>query len=286
VNVTAADKVELLSYSLDRTSLHPGETAHLTLSMRSPVTLTSYVMPFVLLGDRQYRGTTDSRSIPPWRPGEVIVERYDVTIPFGAPPGELPVRLGVHDTSQGRDLMLSSGSTTVPIGKLAIEATHGIAPPQSVLDSALANFNSEIVLTSATTRVGAQSAHSPWQRPLVARPGQDIEIWLDWRALKRVETSYKVFVHLIQNDQLAAPPADYYTPLGGAFPTQLWIPVWIEGQAVSDPYRLTIPHTLPPGDYAVEIGLYELTSTRRAPLFDRTGNLAGDRVILGPVTLR
>jgi hypothetical protein len=124
-----------------------------------------------------------------------------------------------------------------------------------------------------------------WAQPLAARPGQDVELWLDWRALKQPAASYKVFVHLIQNDQLAAPAADYYTPLGGAFPTHLWIPVWVEGQSVSDPNRLTLPPTLPPGNYALEIGLYELESTRRAPLFDRAGNLAGDRVILGPVTV-
>jgi hypothetical protein len=238
------------------------------------------------VGDREYRWTTDSRSIPPWRPGEIIVERYDIMTSLGTPPGELPVRLGVHDPSQGRDLALSTGGTTLLIGTLTIEPARGLVPPQTVLDSALANFNSEIVLIGATARVGSQSVHTPWARPLVVRPGHDIEIWLDWRALKQVETSYKVFVHLIQNDQLAAPPADYYTPLGGAFPTYLWIPVWVEGQSVSDPYRLTIPSTLPPGDYAIEIGLYELTSARRAPLFDRAGSLAGDRVILGLVNVQ
>jgi len=287
LNVRAENQVELLSYSLDRSSLHAGEAAHLTLAMRASVTPTDYLMPFVLVGNRQYRWTTDSRALSPtWRPDEVIAERYELMIPFGTLPGEFPLRLGVCNLSQGRDLMLSSGETTVPLGALTVEHAQGITPPQTVLDSALANFNSEIALMGATGRIGWQSVRAPWRQPLIARPGQDIELWLDWRALKQVETSYKVFVHLIRNDQLAAPPADYYTPLGGAFPMQLWIPVWVEGQAVSDPYRLTIPSELSPGDYAIEIGLYDLVSTRRAPLFDRAGNLAGDRVILGPVSVR
>jgi len=286
LKVSAEGKIELLSYSLEPATLYPGDTARLTLSMRAPLTLTHYVMPFALVGDRTYRWTTDSRAIPPWRPGEVIVERYDVTIPFGTPPGGFPVRLGVTDSAQGRDLTLESGSATVPIGTLAVEPASGITPPQAVLDSALANFNSEIALMGVTARVGNQTARNLWTQPLMARAGQDIELWLDWRALKQPAASYKVFVHLIQNDQLAAPPADYYTPLGGAFPTHLWIPVWVEGQSVSDPNRLTLPPTLLPGNYAIEIGLYELESTRRAPLFDYAGNLAGDRVILGPVTVR
>jgi Protein O-mannosyl-transferase TMEM260-like len=291
LNISAENKVELLSYSLDQTRLRPGDTAHLTLAMRAPVTLTNYLMPFALVGNRQYRWTTDSRSLPPWRLGEIIVERYDVTIPFGTPPGEFPVQLGVTDPSQGRDLALSPGGTMISLGALRVEPARspslggGITPLQSVLEAALANF-SEIALVGGTARVGPLSAHAIWKRPLVARPGQDIEIWLDWRALKQTRTSYKVFVHLIQDDQLAAPPADYYTPLGGAFPTHLWIPVWVEGQAVSDPYRLTIPATLTPGEYAVEIGLYDLVSTRRAPCFDHAGSLAGDRVILGPISVR
>jgi hypothetical protein len=286
LNISAENKVELLSYSLDQTRLRPGDTVHLTLAMRAPVTLTNYLMPFALVGNRSYRWTTDSRSLPPWRPGEIIVERYDVTIPFGTPPGEFPMRLGVSDPSQGRDLALSSGGTTVSLGTLTVKPAQGITPPQSVLDTALANFNSEIALMDGTARVGSQSSRAIWKQPLIAHPGQEIEIWLDWRALKQTRTSYKVFVHLIQDDHLAAPPADYYTPLGGAFPTHLWIPVWVEGQAVSDPHRLTIPATLPPGEYAVEIGLYDLVSTRRAPIFDRAGSLAGDRVILGPISVR
>jgi hypothetical protein len=286
LNISAENKIEFLSYSLDPTRLRPGDTAHLTLAMRAPVTLTHYVMPFARVGDRQYRWTTDSRSIPPWRPGEVIVERYDVMMPFGTPPGEYPVQLGVADPSRGRDLALSSGGALVSLGKLTVEPARGIVPSRAVLDSALANFNSEIALMGGMARVGSQSARAIWTQPLVARPGQDVEIWLDWRALKQTETSYKVFVHLIQNDQLAAPPADYYTPLGGAFPTALWIPVWVEGQAVSDPHRLTLPSTLAPGEYALEIGLYDLFSKRRAFLFDRAGSLAGDRVILGPISVR
>jgi len=286
LNISAENKIEFLSYSLDPTRLRPGDTAHLTLAMRAPVTLTNYVMPFALVGDRQYRWTTDSRSIPPWRPGEVIVERYDVMMPFGTPPGEYSVQLGVSDPLQGRDLALSSGGALVSLGKLTVEPARGIVPSRAVLNSARANFNSEIALMGGMARVGSRSARAIWTQPLVARPGQDVEIWLDWRALKQTETSYKVFVHLIQNDQLAAPPADYYTPLGGAFPTALWIPVWVEGQAVSDPHRMTLPSTLAPGEYAIEIGLYDLFSKRRAPLFDHAGSLAGDRVILGPISVR
>ena len=102
---------------------------------------------------------------------------------------------------------------------------------------------------------------------------------MTWDVQQQVAESYTVFVHLIDgNNQLIA--QQDYTPLGGAFPTQLWIPKWIAGQSVSDPYQLNVPATLPPGEYYIEAGLYGMTSTRRVPILSPSGGLAGDRVIL------
>jgi hypothetical protein len=74
-----------------------------------------------------------------------------------------------------------------------------------------------------------------------------------------------------------------YTPLGGAFPTHLWIPKWLPGQRVLDPYRMELPPDLPPGTYQIEVGLYEMVSRRRLHISDTNGNLVGDRYILGQV---
>jgi hypothetical protein len=74
--------------------------------------------------------------------------------------------------------------------------------------------------------------------------------------------------------------------MGGAFPTFLWIPRWIEGQTVADPYQLTLPPEVPPGDYWIEVGMYHMTSLRRVQHFDPAGNLAGDRYIMGPVRVQ
>lgn len=142
---------------------------------------------------------------------------------------------------------------------------------------ALADFNGQIALLSATangTRTGASELAT-----ITVKPGGSIGVWLNWQAQQQVAESYTVFVHLIDgNNQLIA--QEDYTPMGGAFPTQLWIPRWIAGQSVNDPYQLKVPDTLPPGEYFIEAGLYGMTSTRRVPLLDRGGGLAGDRAIL------
>ncbi len=291
LDLVADDVIRLLGYELDRERVPVGETVYLTLAMRTDRRLKDYYLPFVLLGDRAYRWTTDSRlNTPWWEPGEVVVERFEITIPFGVPPGRYPLRLGMHNLSRGEDVVLteregedSGGEMMIELGTLEVAPARGVTPSREVLARALGNFDSKIALVGARVRAGGQRREAPWREPLRLRAGQTLHVTLGWRALQPVLESYTVFVHLIGPDGQVWAQQDY-TPMGGAFPTFLWIPKWIEGQQVADPsYRLRVPDEAPAGDYYLEVGLYGMTTVRRLPLFDRQGNLAGDRVVLGPV---
>jgi len=282
LDLWAGDAIHLLGWDLDRHSLRVGETAYLTLYMSAPRALDDFYMPYLRLGERLYRWTTDSRlNTPWWEPGEVVVERYAITVPFGTPPGDYPLALGISNISQGQDLPLADDEPTVALPPLRVERAE-IAPPAGALESALANVNSRIVLSGASASARGRTVRAPWAEPLLARPGDKVQVWLDWRALTSVDQPYTVFVHLING--AGQPLAQHdYTPMGGAFPTFLWIPRWIEGQTISDPYTLVVPPHAPPGDYLIETGMYGMTSLRRACHFDASGNLAGDRAILGAV---
>ncbi|HUM70269.1 MAG TPA: hypothetical protein PLK31_15665, partial [Chloroflexota bacterium] len=109
-------------------------------------------------------------------------------------------------------------------------------------------------------------------------------IILKWESLAKAEESYTVFVHLIDGANVPHVALDY-TPLGGATPTHLWIPKWLPGQQMLDPYRLVIPPDLPPGNYWIEVGLYEMVNGRRLHISDTDGNLNGDRYILGQLVV-
>ena len=117
------------------------------------------------------------------------------------------------------------------------------------------------------------------------KPGETIEVWLNWLAQQQVDESYTIFVHLIDGSNRLIAQRDY-TPMGGAFPTQLWIPKWIAGQSVNDPYQIKVPDDLPPGEYFIETGMYGMTSQRRVPIIGRDGSLAGDRAILFKVKVQ
>ena len=57
---------------------------------------------------------------------------------------------------------------------------------------------------------------------------------------------------------------------------------WRPGQLIVDRYALLIPADTPPGDYALEIGLYDLPTNTRLTL-DQPG--APDHLILGTIRL-
>jgi len=263
--------------------IRAGEPLALTLYQSVSEPMEGIWMPYAQLGPVEARWTTDSRLLTPqWLPGEVVVERYELPVPFTLPPGEYPLRLGYADLSGGRAaLHLSTGGTTVELATVTV-LPNPAAPPAGVLERALANLDNQVALMGARARAGWQVREATWETPLVVRAGQPLHLTLTWRALVSPHESVTVFIHLI--DGAGRPVTGHdYTPLGGSCPTYLWFPKWLPGQTLDDPYRLIIPAGLPPGDYWLEVGMYGMTSLRRLPVVDLAGNLAGDRVILGPV---
>jgi hypothetical protein len=283
LDVWADGRIHILGYDLSAENVRAGEYLELTLYQSVPEVLEGIWMPYAQLGLVEARWTTDSRLLTPqWLPDEVVVERYEVRVPFGMQPGSYPLRLGYADLSSGRAaLELSNGEPVVDLASITV-LPNPQAPPPRVLERTLANLDNQIALVRARGRAGWQVQSGLWNDPLVVRPGDVLHLTLTWQALASPRESYTIFIHLI--DGFGRPVTGHdYTPLGGACPTFLWFPKWLPGQTFADPYRLVIPDSLSPGDYWLEVGMYGMTSLRRLPVVDLSGSLAGDRVILGPV---
>ena len=131
----ADGRVHLLGYDLQRNTLAAGEHLELTLyqSVRAP--LDAIWMPYVQLGPLQMRWTTDSRLLTPqWLPGETIVERYEVPVPFNLAPGEYPLRLGYADLSAGRAVLpFSDGAAGVELATITVLPRRQ-PPPERMLE--------------------------------------------------------------------------------------------------------------------------------------------------------
>ena len=283
LNVWADGRVQILGYDLLTDTIRAGESLELTLYQSTPEAMEGIWMPYARLGPIEARWTTDSRLLTlQWLPGEVVVERYELPVPFNLPSGRYPLSLGYADLSGGRsELGLSTGESTVELTTIAVLPNPNV-PPAPLLEQALANLDNQVALIGALARADWQVRGANWEQPVVVRAGHVLHLTLTWRALASPRESHTVFIHLIDGSGRPVTGHDY-TPLGGACPTYLWFPKWLPGQILTDPYRLVVPVDLPPGDYRLEVGMYGMTSLRRLPVVDLTGNLAGDRVILGPV---
>lgn len=283
LDVWADSTVHILGYDLADTTVRAGDPLVVLLYQSAAEAMDGIWMPRAQLGPVEARWTTDSRLLTnQWLPGEVVVERYELPVPFTLPPGDYPLRLGYADLTGGRsEVPLSGSGTMVELATITVLPNRD-APPAPVLERALANLDNQVALMAARARAGWQTRRAPWQEPLVVRAGHPLHLTLTWRALAPPRDSATVFIHLLDGSGRYVTGHDY-TPLGGACPTYLWFPKWLPGQVLADPYRLVVPSDLPPGDYWLEVGMYGMTSLRRFPVVDLAGNLAGDRVILGPV---
>ncbi len=86
-----------------------------------------------------------------------------------------------------------------------------------------------------------------------------VPITLTWAAAQPAPVDYQVFAHLVhpQTGEIVA-QADG-APLAGWYPTS-W---WDVGEMVRDTHTFTLPTDLPPGNYRLVVGLYDLTSGAR-----------------------
>jgi hypothetical protein len=114
-------------------------------------------------------------------------------------------------------------------------------------------------------------------------PGDELVVTLYWQVRGGMTESYTVFVHLLDHEEAVWGQRDSL-PGGGLWPTTGWVP----GEVLADPYAFGVPSDAPPGEYQLEIGMYEPTSGVRRPVTDAHGRaVAYDRVLLDElITIR
>jgi len=91
--------------------------------------------------------------------------------------------------------------------------------------------------------------------------GQTLHLTLYWSTAQPITASYTVFVHLLAPDGFNVLGADSL-PAGGRRPTDQWA----LNTDVIDAHPIGLPADLPPGEYQLEVGLYQLASGQRLPI--------------------
>lgn len=228
-----------LGYGLDRTALKAGDTLAFTGDWRADETPGRDYAARLQLLDAEGRAVfavdlapVDGYTTSRWLAGDQWRGQHRVVIPADLPDGVYRLAVSVAGLPGLH-----------PLGVLPVEAPERVFAPPSFETTGGAQF----------AGVGELAGYS------LRRDGRTLTLTLVWRASATPPRGYTVFVHL--GDAARVWAQSDSVPAGGARPTT----GWLAGEYVTDAHTLTLPDDLPPGDYALFVGLYDpLTSERVA----------------------
>jgi len=110
------------------------------------------------------------------------------------------------------------------------------------------------------------------------RSGEEIGLTLYWQALAPADRPYKVFTHLIGEENTIWGQHDSQ-PVGGTYPPNLWA----GGEVVADSHRLLVAADAPAGIYRLEVGMYYEPTGERLPAYIDGERAEEDRILLGEI---
>lgn len=259
--------ITLRQLHLDRTSAEPGDRLWLKLLWQAgEFNLDDISLAFDLVdaGGRRFRvgsSVTPSRqfNLSMWAPGDVVLGQYWLDVPAEAAPGPAALQLHlVHTGPYAYDEIF-------PLTSLEILPTERRFSLPDNLDLPLAfDFSGQVSLAGLDCPGNNCSA-------LAAAPGDTVEMIMYWQATAGLLLNYTVFTHLLDSSENVVINADHSPPK----PSRGWVP----GEIIADPVTLSIPAGLPPGDYRLEVGLYDAAD----PAFTRLPLAEGETRAVLPV---
>jgi hypothetical protein len=264
--IQVGDSLDLIGWDLDRVEAQPGDRLLLTLIWSVESQPQGDYRVRVLVTDEAGQ-TLDAGTFPPtnvwhptnvWLPGQAWRGQMTIRMPIHAQPGEARLSVQLVDVG-GEALGPAAELTRVEI----LPTTRVFTPPQPQAFRQT-DFGDQILL------LGADLAPNP------TAPGANLRVILYWQALAEMDIPYTVFVHLLGVDgQVVA--GDDGMPVSGTRPTTGWVP----GEFITDTHEVSVPLELPPGEYVIEVGLYDAgaPSMPRLPVLGEEGQVETDRVI-------
>jgi hypothetical protein len=168
-----------------------------------------------------------------WRPGERLRGQHLLRLPAGLDSGEYQFILN-----------------GIALGRLTIQAPDRLFEQPEIETFINVPFSNSDG-TPLATLIGATQSSS-------LSPHSSLT--LVWRADAELPISYRVFVHLVdENSRIIAQsdgePAEWARPTTG----------WAAGEYILDRHSLTLPDPLPDGPLTYRVGLYDPATGRRLP---------------------
>ena len=150
------------------------------------------------------------------------------------------------------DPLAEGGAYTVTVGLL--NPVTGVKAGEALVVGQVKVQAVERVFESPEMEVESAAVFGALLRLLgydLRREDDQAIVTLHWQALRRMDTSYKIFVHLVDSATGTIVAQDDAVPRRWAYPTT-W---WQEGEVVSDEMPLSLEN-VPAGRYQVAMGVY------------------------------
>jgi hypothetical protein len=239
--ITAVPQLSLVGWTVPDVVWRPGQYAQLDLLWHgNQVTLDERVVVDLVLKDETGKesaqlGVIVGDSVYPLttRPETAVVRDK---VQWRLPP-DLETNLYT--------VWLTSGEQEIELGQWQIDApTRTFEQP-------------EVDITSDFEVWFAHLVGYSWSETAVS-PGESVELELVWQADGEQTTSYRVFVHLLDDSgnlvtQSDAIPDRWTRPTTG----------WMVGEYIRDSHTLSLPSNLTSGDYTLLVGFYDTVTSER-----------------------
>jgi hypothetical protein len=247
LGLVVQDELSLVGYSLDTDRVTAGGSVWLTLYWQALTDVSrDYVIGMQLLdatgAEVAYllgRPVRSSYSTDRWQAQQVVQDPWRLDLPSDLSPSEYTLQLAVFDAGTQSEV------AKVVLGSLLLveqDRSFDIPDMQNIVDAGLGD------------RVRLLG-YDMFVEPITG--GGRLQVTLHWQTQEEMESSYKVFVHLLNPDGEVVAQHDS-VPGNGELPTT----DWAIGEIVSDRHQLEFIG-LPAGQYRLVAGMYEPTTGER-----------------------
>lgn len=258
-----APGIRLLGYDLPRREASPGDELSVALYWQALEDPNRDYLIAIQLTDDQGDVWAESFGSPiygsypttQWAEREVLKDWHDVSLPPDMPQGSYQVSLAI---SEDETLL-----NRVSLERIVVRGRARQFVVPQIQHPLHARFGQAVQFLGYDLSTDQVTA------------GGTLQLTLYWQALQEMEMSYTVFTHLLDADEGIGGQMDSIPGRGEAPTTS-----WVEGEVVTDEYEIVVDTDAPPGEYVIEVGMYDASTGERLPVYDTSAELEGHRVLL------
>jgi 4-amino-4-deoxy-L-arabinose transferase-like glycosyltransferase len=272
-NLSNADfggELRLLGYAVGPGEVKPGDTIHVDLLWQVESRRADDRRVVLRLEDSKGQAMVQQEGAPftRWDAGEMVRGQHDLLIPADVADGMYRLMLRVPPLTVRWWIVPIGDSVELSTIRVA-SRLHSFVAPQGISHPMAAQLGSLAKLIGYNLSSDSVA------------PSETLRLTLYWQAVSKTSTSLKVFTHLVDEGGRIVGQHDA-VPCGGGCPTTGWVP----GEYLVDEYEIAVKPDTPPGEYVLEVGLYDEATGVRLQAFDAQGKPLDDKVVLGKVKVR